>query len=99
MKIEILKYRAHSKNTLQAFLDLLITPGGIEIRDATLHDKNGKRWVGLPARPYTDRDGNQSWAKIVAFPEDADHSAFQRAALEAIDAYHGAKDASHDIPF
>ena len=99
MKIEILKYRAHSKNTLQAFLDLLITPGGIEIRDATLHDKSGKRWIGLPAREYKDKDGKQAWAKTVAFPEDRDHWDFQRAALDAMDAFEKAKGASHDIPF
>ena len=99
MEIEITNFRAYQKNTLQGFIDLVVTPPGIEIREATLHEKGGKRWIGLPAKPYTDREGKEAWSKIVAFPENADYSAFQQAALTAVDAYQGAKGADHDIPF
>ena len=99
MKVEITSFREYRKNTLQGFVNLTITPPGIEIRDATLHDKSGKRWIGLPAREYEDKNGQQAWAKIVAFPEDQDHRDFQAAALTAMEAFEKAKGAGNDIPF
>jgi hypothetical protein len=41
------------KNTLRGFFTVAF-PSGLIIRDCMLHEKNGKRWVSLPAREYTD---------------------------------------------
>ncbi len=99
MEIKITDFRPYQKNTLQGFLNLTITPPGIEIREATLHEKGGKRWIGLPAKPYTDREGKQAWNKIVSFPDNADYSDFQRAALDAVDSYQGGESGNDDFPF
>ena len=67
MAIEIVSFRQYQKNTLQGFLTVRMTNVGLEIRDITLHEKEGKRCLGLPAKPYTDRDGKDTYAYIVCF--------------------------------
>jgi hypothetical protein len=32
-----------------------------------LHERDGKSWIGYPAKPYTTDAGEQSWANIVDF--------------------------------
>jgi hypothetical protein len=35
-----------------------------------LHERDGKRWIGWPAKPYTKKDGSQSWSNIVDFVDN-----------------------------
>ena len=56
-----------------------------QIRGCALHESNGKRWLGLPAKPYDKNDGTQGWTRIVDFPQRDDYFAFQDAALAALD--------------
>jgi hypothetical protein len=63
----ILDFKPFEKNTLRAFFSLELASGLI-LRGCTLHTKNGKFWVGLPAKPYTTDTGAQSWAANYRFP-------------------------------
>ena len=83
MAVEILKYKEFQKNSLQGFVDLKMTQVGLDIRGCTYHEKNGKRWIGLPGREYKD-NGETKWANILKF-DDEFHWKFQKAALEALD--------------
>ena len=42
--------------TLRGFATLEL-PSGLIVREVTVHEKNGKWWVGLPAKAQIDRDG------------------------------------------
>lgn len=86
MKVKVTDYKAHQQNTLQAFVDLLIVDVGAQIKGCTLHEKNGSRWIGLPARAY-EKDGETAWARIIDFPEREDYRAFQDAALAALESH------------
>ena len=57
--------------------------------DCTWHQKDGKEWVGFPAKPYEDKNGNTAWQPIVEFAEGADRAReqFRKQALEAIHQY------------
>lgn len=57
--IEIVDFKQHAKNTLQGFLTIRLTTTGLEIRDLALHQKNGNRWLQLPAKPYKKPDGGK----------------------------------------
>jgi hypothetical protein len=59
---------------------------GIEIRDVTLHEKDGKRWINLPSKPYEKEDGSQGWAYIVKFYEKDLWEKFQAEVLKSINA-------------
>jgi hypothetical protein len=47
-----------AKNTLRGIFTLVL-PSGLIISGCMLHEKNGKRWVSLHAREYTDQQGER----------------------------------------
>lgn len=83
---EVIKWRAHTKNTLRGFISLKL-PSGLVIHDMTLHEKEGRRWVGLPSRSYQDNDGETQWIPVVECPDRSDRDRFNELALAALDAY------------
>jgi len=85
--IEIVSFRKFEKNTLQGFVIVRMTSVGLEIRDCTLHEKDGCRWISLPSKPYTKEDGSTGYSYIVAFPEKRIYEQFQKATLAALDEY------------
>lgn len=87
MPIEIVDFRKYTKQTLRGFLTVRLTNIALEIRECTLHEKNGKRWVGLPAKPYQDEDGTQKWSYIIKFYEKVLYNRFQSEVLKALDGY------------
>ena len=102
MGIEIVKFRKYEKNTLQGFLTILMTNIGLEIRDATLHQKEGKKWVSLPAKPYEKEDGTTGYSYIVKFVDKDKYFQFQDAVLQELDKFLSKEIESTpdgDIPF
>jgi hypothetical protein len=91
MTIRCIRLRAYQKNTLKGFVDLELTRVGLVLRDCTWHEKDGKEWVGFPARSYQDQDGNTQWQPIVEFAHGAreGREQFRKQALEAIHAVAG----------
>jgi len=87
--IRCVRFRRYEKNTLKGFADLELVRTGIIIHDCPLHEKNGKEWIGFPARSYTDKDGNTQWSPLLEFAPgaNAEREAFRKQALEAIHQY------------
>lgn len=86
MTVELERFRAFHKNTLQGFADFRLPDIGIIIRDCTVHVKDGAKWIGFPARPYDDQNGERKWSPMVEFDEDKGKRAdFQKAALAALE--------------
>jgi len=85
--------QAIREKTLRAFFSLELASGLI-VRGCTLHTKNGKFWVGLPAKLYTIDTDAQSWAAIVDFRDKRTAARFQEmataAAVEAFERMRGA---------
>ena len=55
-RMRLIEWKAFHKNTLRGFASVEL-PNGLVIRDITVHDKDGKRWAGLPSKPVLDSDG------------------------------------------
>jgi hypothetical protein len=85
------EWKPFEKNTLRGFLSLEL-PSGIILHGCTLHEKNGSRWVGLPAKQY-EKDGTKTWAPLVEFTSKEAREKFQGCALAAFDAYMAEVDA------
>ena len=85
-QMQISNWKAHEKNTLRGFFTI-ITASGLIINDCTLHQKGDRRWVGLPAREYTDTNGDRTFATLLAFIDRPTSDRFQTAALDALDRY------------
>ena len=84
--IRCIRFRAFEKNTLKGFADLELTRVGIIIRNCSWHEKNGREWVGFPARSYEAKDGTTAWQPLVEFAEGATEARrqFQEQAVAAI---------------
>jgi len=45
------------RNTLRGFLTATVPEVGIRLIDMPVHETNGRRWCGLPAKPQLSKDG------------------------------------------
>ena len=81
--IKVSAARRLRKNTLQGSIEL---PGvGLIIKDCSLHERDGKQWIGLPGKPYTKPGGGeQSWTNIVDFADNKSRYLFQDEALPLV---------------
>lgn len=51
--------------------------------DSQMNTRDGKRWIGLPGRPYV-KDGATLYSSIIDFDSDESRNSFQQLALAAI---------------
>jgi hypothetical protein len=86
MPVEITSFKPFEKSSLRGFLTIRMSNIGLEIRDATVHQKDGKRWIGLPAKSF-QKDGEIRWSPICDFYDKARAEQFQRACLQALDEF------------
>jgi hypothetical protein len=91
MSIRCIKFRRFEKNTLKGFADLELTRVGLIIRDCTWHEKDGREWIGFPAKSFTGQDGATKWTPLIEFAEGAVEARkqFMQQALDAIHAAAG----------
>lgn len=78
--MKAINFKPFQKNTLVGFFDLELSTGMV-LRGCTLHRREERSWVGLPARPY-EKEGKQTWAAIIDFKDEETRQSFQKAALE-----------------
>jgi DNA-binding cell septation regulator SpoVG len=82
MKIE--NFKTFEKNSLRGFFDAILTSGMI-LRGCSLFEKNGARWVGLPSKKFTDRNGVESYQAIIEFVDRDRANDFRDACVDAVD--------------
>ena len=81
------------RNTLRGFADLWVRAARMNFRGCALHEKDGRRWIQLPARPQLDKDrqlvrddaGKVQYARILDFDSREVADRFNAAALKAIE--------------
>jgi hypothetical protein len=57
---KLLDFRPRVRNTLRGFVSGRLDFGegiALDLADLTLHRRGGKEWIGWPAKPLIDRDG------------------------------------------
>jgi hypothetical protein len=57
LTVQVDAFRPLRANTLYGFCNATIAEMHLRILDLTVHQKDGKRWIGLPAKPQITRDG------------------------------------------
>jgi hypothetical protein len=83
-EIIIAEWRPLIKNTLRGFLSVNL-PSGMVIHNVTVHEKGEARWIGLPAREWTDSGGQKQYAKLIEFVDRQTANRFRDAVLAALD--------------
>jgi len=84
MAIEVKDFRKFEKGTLLGFATLFLPGAGIEIKDVSLHQKEGQMWVGMPSQAYDD-NGVKKYSPYVKIPDKARWSKFQAEAVAALE--------------
>jgi len=88
-------FKPFERNTLKGFADLWLRGARLNIRGCAVHEKNGKRWVQLPAKPQLDKDrelirdagGKIQYAPVMEFDSREVADRFNAAALKAVEAF------------
>lgn len=86
-----LEFKPLVRNTLRGFACIKIEEMQMEIKDITVHEKNGKRWAALPSKPQIrDRavlvgdDDKILYAPVMAFTSRAVADAFSATVVKAV---------------
>ena len=78
-------WKPHAKNTLLGFFTLTM-PSGLLIKECSYHERDGKRWVSFPGKPYRGNDGETKYANIIEIFDKAVFAKFQEYACAAVEA-------------
>jgi hypothetical protein len=92
LSIEVEAFTPRCSNTLYGFATIFIPALHLRIFDCAVHEKNGKRWINLPAKPWVDRDGTAKrgddgkmiYAPVLEFADPATRNAFSDRVIAAL---------------
>jgi hypothetical protein len=93
MKIQNL--RIIDKGSVKASFEIYIEQWGLHIL-ATLMDKNGSKWLSMPARPF-EKDGQKKYQWLTWFDKDT-HKRFEEKVIMMIDAGQFDKAPEQNLP-
>ena len=78
--------KIHEKHRLRAFIDFTLIDICLRINGTMIHEKDGKRWVGMPNRKHTS-ERVKHWSPIVEFGSKESRWTIAGAASTAHDYY------------
>jgi hypothetical protein len=84
--IEVVRFKERENNTLRGFVTVRVTDIGLEIRNIMVHQKDERRWIGMPAKPY-EKDGKTQYSYVTYFYDKNMGIEFQYSVLAALDKY------------
>jgi hypothetical protein len=93
LAVRVVGFKPVRSNTLYGFVDVALPDLHLVIKEATVHEsKEGKRWVGLPARPQLNKDGciicddrgKKLYIPTIQFDDRATYHAFSARVLDAL---------------
>ena len=102
--IEILKFEMVNKGSLVARFNVKMHKwGGLVIKDCSLFESNGKKWINLPSRMY-EVDGKKKYAEYIGYEDRGLNDKFKEGILHAAEEMRGrntgqVKHDSDEIPF
>lgn len=83
--LEIIDYKPINKGALASQFTVKIkSMGDMLLRKCKLFEKDGSRWVSLPAEPY-EKDGQKKYYSLVSFADVKDYDKFCAKILETLD--------------
>lgn len=96
LSVEIVEFKSMERATLRGFASIRIPAMCLTIRDCTVNESNGRRWVGLPGKAQIDRegqtirrDGKIQYSAVCQFDSKEVSDAFSAAVLDALDRHQG----------
>ena len=90
--LECVRYSPVNKSTCLGVATILVPKWGVEISGISLHQKDGKRWVNLPAR-IVDDGIEKKYYQYIRFLDRDHKDKFCEMVKQAIDVHAMAMDA------
>jgi hypothetical protein len=92
LSVQVENFKPLRSNSLYGFADVLIPEIRLRIKEASVHQSHGRRWIGLPAKPQIDREGRvrhdergkAAYVNILQFTDRDTGDAFSDRAIEAL---------------
>jgi len=85
--IEIIDFKRMNKGNLLGFLTIKIAKwGNFIIKDITVFNKNGNRWISFPSRIVEDQ-GEKKYFPYVRFEAAEVQKSFQEKVLTSLDSW------------
>lgn len=90
--MKIINYKPINKGSLKGSFDLILvldkTCSGSElvVHDCKLFEKDGRRWVGFPSRPYQSKENETKYAPYVSVENKEFKSKIDAECLRQLDA-------------
>jgi hypothetical protein len=90
-RLKVIDFRRVTKNTLRGFATVEM-PEGLEIKDVSVHESNGKRFALLPSKAWVEPDGTVKrnnegriiWLPVLSFKNDRLRHAFSDRVVEGV---------------
>jgi hypothetical protein len=90
--ITVEDFRTAFKSLLRRRFSADLARSGIVLRECPLHEKDGKRWIGLPSKPQIDSErrhrkhanGKGLRTTVVEISGEVERELFQEAPLAAV---------------
>ena len=92
LSVKIETFKPRRSNTLFGIIDIVVLEMHLRIKDATVHESHGRRWVGLPAKPMITREGQAlrdergkiAYSAVLQFTDRATADAFSARTIAAL---------------
>ena len=92
LTVQVESFKPKRSHSLYGFVDLVIPEMRLRVREATVHQVNGRRWIGLPAKPQIDHEGRVrhdergkiAYASILQFTDRDTGDAFSERVVAAL---------------
>ena len=84
--MHIRNWKPCEKATLRGFFSI-VSSRGLIIHSIQLHERNGEKWITLPAREYRDARGEKQYSRFIDFIDDETRNRFQTSVLESLNNY------------
>jgi hypothetical protein len=92
LTVRVESFKPWRSGSLYGFIDIVVPEMHLRIREGTVHESHGERWVGRPAKPQITSDGavrrddrgKTAYFPVVEFTDKATRDAFSESAIAAL---------------
>lgn len=85
--IQVYNINAVDKGSLKATCDVYIEPWDMELSEVKIFEKGANRWLGMPAREFTNNIGEKKYVELITFKKEATKNRFRSQIMGAVDKY------------
>lgn len=85
--LEVQNINAVNKGSLLATCDVHIKPWQLTLHEVKIFQKGNNRWIGMPAKDFTDQYGEKKYTDLITFDNDGVKNRFRSQIMGAVDKF------------